>query len=413
MPLHAFLKGRIVEGRLSVVFANGTVRNYGDGSGPAVAVRLTRRGQLRLIRDQALGLGEAYMTQDLTLDRGDIWELLNLIGRNFRHEPKVRRNWRHRLIAAMDRRLHQMNDRMASLRNVASHYDLSFDLYRRFLDGDLQYSCAYYTRPDMSLDEAQAAKKAHIAAKLNLTEPGLSVLDIGCGWGGMGLTLAGDYGARVTGITLSQEQLAVATRRAEERGLEGRARFQLADYRDLPGRFDRIVSVGMFEHVGAPNYRSYFARIAELLSDDGVAVVHSIARKSAPSPTDPFIAKYIFPGGYIPALSETLAAVEESGLWVTDIEILRLHYAETLKAWRERFMAQKGAVALMYDERFCRMWEYYLALSELSFRHGDHMIMQLQLTKRVDALPVTRDYMVERERQGATMASRSRRQRQR
>jgi cyclopropane-fatty-acyl-phospholipid synthase len=287
---------------------------------------------------------------------------------------------------------------VASRRNVAHHYDLSFDLYRRFLDGDLQYSCAYFPRPDMSLDDAQAAKKAHIAAKLNLT-PGQSVLDIGCGWGGMGLTLAGDYGARVTGVTLSQEQLAVATRRAEERGLTGRANFELRDYRDVRGPFDRIVSVGMFEHVGAPNYRAFFARVRDLLADDGVALIHSIGRKGMPAPTDAFIAKHVFPGGYIPALSEVTAAVEEVGLWITDIEILRLHYAETLRCWRERFMAQRGAIALMYDERFCRMWEYYLAVSELSFRHGDHMVFQLQLAKRVDAAPLSRDYMFDRERQ--------------
>ncbi len=412
MILHAVLKQRIVEGRLSVVFSDGQVRNYGDGSGPPVAVRLTRAGERRLMRNAALGLGEAFMEQDLILERGDVWEMLNLIGRNFRHERRPRYGLGWRLKAEVDRRLHQVNDRLVARRNVAHHYDLSFDLYRRFLDGDLQYSCAYFARPDMSLDEAQAAKKAHIAAKLNLTEPGLSVLDIGCGWGGMALTLAGDYGARVTGVTLSKEQLAVAERRAGERGLEGRVRFALSDYRDVPGPFDRIVSVGMFEHVGEPNYRTYFRRIADLLRDDGVALVHSIGRKSPPSPTDPFVAKYIFPGGYIPALSEVMTAVEESGLWVTDVEILRLHYADTLRAWRERFLAQRNAVALMYDERFCRMWEYYLALSELSFRHGDHMVVQLQLAKRVDSLPMTRDYMAEGERQGALKAWRSGRQRQ-
>jgi len=400
MLLHALLQRTILDGRLSVVFGDGAVRNYGDGSGPALAVRVTRAGELRIVLDPALGLGEAYMDEDLVLDRGDIWDLLDLIGRNFRHDPQKIGLWR-RLITMIDRRLHQMNDRVAARRNVARHYDLSFDLYRRFLDGDLQYSCAYFARPDMTLDEAQAAKKVHIAAKLNL-EPGHTVLDIGCGWGGMGLTLAGDYGARVTGVTLSSEQLAVATRRAEERGLESRAQFQLKDYRDIDAVFDRIVSVGMFEHVGAPNYPAFFNRVRELLADDGVALIHSIGRKSPPAPTDPFIAKHIFPGGYIPALSEVMAAVEQAGLWVTDVEILRLHYAETLRCWRERFLAQREAVALMYDERFCRMWEYYLAVSELSFRQGDHMVFQLQLSKRVDATPISRDYMVDGERDGAS-----------
>ena len=407
MLLHAVLQRTIVEGRLSVVFGDGTVRNYGDGSGPPVAVSLTRAGELRIALDPALGLGEAYMDEDIVIDRGDLWDLLNLIGRNFRHDPQKHSLWR-RLITAIDRRRHQMNDRTAARRNVSRHYDLSFDLYRRFLDGDLQYSCAYFARPDMSLDEAQAAKKAHIAAKLNL-EPGQSVLDIGCGWGGMGLTLAGDYGARVTGITLSQEQLSVAARRAEERGLEGRARFELSDYRDIRGAFDRIVSIGMFEHVGAPNYVGFFTRVSELLSDDGVAVIHSVGRKGPPGKTDAFIAKHIFPGGYVPALSEVMLAVEQAGLWVTDIEILRLHYAQTLRCWRERFMAQRDAVALMYDARFCRMWEYYLAVSELSFRHGDHMVFQLQVAKRVDAAPLLRDYMVDRERQGPSRRWRRRR----
>jgi len=409
MLLHAVLQRMVLEGRLSVVFGDGRVRNYGDGSGPPVAVRLTRAGERRIARQPSLGLGEAYMEQDLVLDRGDLWDLLNLLGRNFRHERPRRHGLWSRLIAAIDRPLHQMNDRIAARRNVAHHYDLSFDLYRRFLDEDLQYSCAYFARPDMSLEEAQAAKKVHIAAKLNL-EPGLSVLDIGCGWGGMGLTLAGEYGARVTGVTLSQEQLAVARRRAAESGLEARAQFELSDYRDVRGAFDRIVSVGMFEHVGAPNYRAFFERIAALLPDDGLAVVHSIGRNGPPGVTDPFIAKYVFPGGYIPALSEVLTAVEAAGLWVTDLEILRLHYAETLKHWRQRFQAQRAAITLTYDDRFCRMWDYYLAISELSFRYKDHMVFQLQLAKRVESAPLTRDYMIDGERRELARIARRRAQ---
>jgi cyclopropane-fatty-acyl-phospholipid synthase len=260
----------------------------------------------------------------------------------------------------------------------------------------MQYSCAYFAHPGMSLEAAQAAKKAHIAAKLDL-RPGLRVLDIGCGWGGMGLTLARDYGVDVTGVSLSPEQVAIASRRAEESGLADRARFQLADYRDVPGSFDRIVSVGMFEHVGAPNYRTFFEKVGALLTDDGVALIHSIGCKDPPGLADRFIRKYIFPGGFIPALSLMTAAVEESGLWITDIEILRLHYAETLRQWRERFVANWGAVAEIYDERFCRMWEFYLAVSELSFRVAGHMVIQAQLTKQVDTLPITRGYMAEAE----------------
>jgi cyclopropane-fatty-acyl-phospholipid synthase len=396
MLLHAILKSMMRVGRLSVVYADGSVENYGDGSGPPVAVRLTRAGARRIALEPDLGLGEAYMDEDLVIERGDVWTLLEVVGRNFTHEPR-RLGVFGRLKVALAHRLHQMNDRTAARRNVHHHYDLSDDLYRRFLDEDMQYSCAYFARPDMTLEEAQAAKKLHLAAKLRLF-PGARVLDIGCGWGGLGLTLADDYAAQVTGVTLSAQQLAVAQRRASDRGLSDRARFSLEDYRDVRGPFDRIVSVGMFEHVGEPNFAAYFARVAELLTDDGIAVIHAIGRRDPPGVTSPFIAKYIFPGGYIPSLSEVTAAVEAAGLWITDIEVLRLHYAETLRHWRERFLAVREQVAMIYDQRFCRMWEFYLAVSELSFRAGTHMNFQIQLARRVDALPTTRDYMVDAER---------------
>ena len=280
---------------------------------------------------------------------------------------------------------------------MAHHYDLSYDLYRRFLDADMQYSCAYFPYPGASLEEAQAAKKAHLAAKLNLG-PGQKLLDIGSGWGGLGLTLAEHIpDGQVLGVTLSQEQLAVARARAEAKGENSRVRFELCDYRDVTGPFDRIVSVGMFEHVGRPHYQEFFDHIARLLAEDGVALIHSIGRRNPPGITQPWIAKYIFPGGYIPALSEVLPAIERAGLWVTDIEILRLHYAETLREWRKRFNAQRAEIAEIYDERFCRMWDSYLACSEVGFRHVGMMNFQVQLTKRVDALPLTRDYIAEAE----------------
>jgi cyclopropane-fatty-acyl-phospholipid synthase len=398
MMLHRFLKSNIRLGRLSVVYSGGSVENYGDGTGSIVAVRLTRAGAVRIGVNPGLGVGEAYMAGDLTFDQGDIFELLTMVGRNFTLRPAVGRNLARRLWTWLVRNLQEINGRVEAQRNVHHHYGLSFDLYRRFLDADMQYSCAYFARPEMSLEEAQAAKKDHLAAKLRL-RPGMHILDIGCGWGGLALTLAEDYGVKVHGVTLSTEQLAVAERRAKEQGLSDRVRFTLTDYRDLRGPFDRIVSVGMFEHVGAPNYRAFFEQVRDLLTPDGVAVIHSIGRMDPPAITAAFIRKYIFPGGSIPALSEVTAAVEDSGLWSTDIEILRLHYAETLRCWRERFLAERAAVALMYDERFCRMWEVYLAMSEISFRAGSHVVWQLQLAKRIDTLPITQDYMVDAERE--------------
>ena len=395
------LRRLVTVGRLVIRGPDGLAHSYGDGSGPEVAIRLARGWPLKLMLNPDLALGEAYMEGGLTFEQGDIPGLLDIIGRNVLLHRRGPGPFMRVLTHAMSM-LSQLNDRRTSQRNVAHHYDLSTDLYRRFLDEDMQYSCAYFARPDMSLEEAQSAKKAHIAAKLQL-RPGLKVLDIGCGWGGLALTLARDHGVQVHGVTLSTEQLAVARRRAAEQGMGERVRFTLTDYRDLRGPFDRIVSVGMFEHVGAPNYGAYFAQVRDLLTDDGVALIHSIARVDPPAVTAAFIRKYIFPGGAIPALSEVTAAVEDSGLWSTDIEILRLHYAETLRCWRDRFLADRAAIARMYDERFCRMWEAYLAMAEISFRAGSHMVMQLQLARRVDALPITRDYMYEGEREAPAL----------
>jgi cyclopropane-fatty-acyl-phospholipid synthase len=395
--LHSMLSRFVRVGRLTVAVPGQPVRAYGDGSGPEVAVRFAKGWDLRIALNADLALGEAYMEQGLVIEQGDLWTLCELLGRNlgqYRDPPKLV----VRALTHIGRLTQQWNDRRAARRNVAHHYDLSYELYRRFLDKDMQYSCAYFARPDMTLEEAQFAKKTHIAAKL-MIEPGHRVLDIGCGWGGMGLELAGRYGAQVSGVTLSTEQLAIAQARARDAGLEGRAEFSLTDYRDVKGPFDRIVSVGMFEHVGAPNFRTYFQQVSRLLTDDGVALIHTIGRRTGPGLTQPWIAKYIFPGGYIPALSEMSAAIEDAGLWITDVEIQRLHYAETLKAWRERFMAQRAEIAALYDERFCRMWEFYLAISELGFRYGISNVFQVQLSKRVDAVPMTRDYMIDDERQ--------------
>ena len=386
----------VTVGRLVVRGENGLARTFGDGSGPEVTIRIAKGWTVKLLLNPDLALGEAYMEQGIVLEQGDIADLLDVIGRNVLLHKRGPGRFAGAIKHALDI-LSQINDRRASRRNVSHHYDLSNDLYRRFLDEDMQYSCAYFSRPGMSLEEAQKAKKVHIAEKLRV-RPGHRVLDIGCGWGGMGLELAGRYGADVHGVTLSTEQLSLANERSKAAGLQEQARFTLTDYRDVQGPYDRIVSVGMFEHVGAPNFLAYFQAIERLLTDDGVAVVHAIGRRNPPGVTQPWIKKYIFPGGYIPSLSEVTQAVEDSGLWITDVEILRLHYAETLRLWRERFMAERDQIAAQYDERFCRMFEYYLAISEIGFRYTGMMVFQLQLAKRVDALPITRDYMLDGER---------------
>ena len=393
--LEAYLNKLITVGKLTVTHG-GKTASYGDGTGEEVRVRLGPGAAMRLATQPELAVGECYMDGSLMMEQGDIYDLMDLVGRNIGDHPRPRTLfWLAQL--AIKRRIQQWNDRESARRNVAHHYDLSYDLYSRFLDADMQYSCAYFPTPQTTLEEAQVAKKAHLAAKL-LLQPGQRVLDIGCGWGGLGLSLADAApGAHVSGVTLSKEQLAVAQRRVEDRKLGDRVDFRLQDYRDVKGPFERIVSVGMFEHVGQPRFQEFFDHIARLLTDDGVMVLHSIGRKDGPSVTNPFINKYIFPGGYVPALSEVIPCIERAGLWVTDVEILRLHYAETLKEWRRRFLAQYDEIKALYDERFCRMWDYYLASSEISFRWLGHMNFQIQITKSVHAVPITRDYIGEAE----------------
>jgi cyclopropane-fatty-acyl-phospholipid synthase len=382
-------------GDLTVRLPGGRAVTAGDGTGPKVVVRLTARGLRRIVARPSVGMGEAYMDEDAVIEEGTLWDLLEIVGRSGGRGPKPRGGPWKRFRKAVQRRIQQVNDRAAARANVSHHYDISNDLYRRFLDADMQYSCAYFARPDMTLEEAQAAKKAHIAAKLRI-ESGMSVLDIGCGWGGMAITLARDYVARVIGVTLSTEQLELARVRAEEAGVSDRVTFELKDYRDVQGPFDRIVSVGMLEHVGAPNLREYFATVRRLLPETGVALIHTIGRMTPPSVTNGFTQRYIFPGGYIPALSEASKAIEDAGLWVSDVEILRLHYAETARHWRLRFLADPEIPA-RYEARFRRMWEFYLASAELGFRYGTHMVAQFQLCRQVDALPITRDYIHEGE----------------
>jgi len=394
--LFVFLRRFIRRGSFKVTTARGTTYIFGDGSGSPVAVRFaTAAAQRAVLLDPELKLGEAYMDGTFVVEQGSIADVLAILLRQERiGAPDW--IWLPRLLRHLFRRLQQFNWKSRSRRNVAHHYDLDGRLYSLFLDGDQQYSCAYFESPDLSLDDAQLAKKRHLAAKL-LPKPGNKVLDIGCGWGGLALYLAENTGAHVTGITLSQEQYQRAQTRALERGLTQEATFRLIDYREVEGRFDRIVSVGMFEHVGVSFYDTFFGQCAKLLADDGIALLHTIGRSSRPGITNPWIAKYIFPGGYIPALSEVLPAIERARLMVTDVEILQLHYAETLKAWRERFLAHREEVERIYDQRFVRMWEFYLACSEMAFREGDMVVFQIQMVKRKGLTPATRDYIAQEE----------------
>jgi cyclopropane-fatty-acyl-phospholipid synthase len=391
--LDAILRRFIGTGRLSVRWPDGRLSLYSGDDGPSAGIAIRTQAAIRgLILNPGLALGEAYMDGGIVPDGCGIYDVLDVMFANLDNQPQPIL-WFRTLLRKLKRRLDQYNPAERAQRNVAYHYDLNGRLYSLFLDRDRQYSCAYFTRGDETLEAAQLAKKRHIAAKLRLDRPDLTVLDIGCGWGGLALTLARDYRAHVTGITLSREQLTEARNRAIAEGLEDRVNFELMDYRAMDRRFDRIVSVGMFEHVGVGYYQTYVETVARCLSPDGVALLHAIGRSDGPSCTNAWFDKYIFPGGYSPALSEVLPAIERSGLVATDIEILRLHYAQTLRHWRWRFNANRDTIASIYDERFCRMFEFYLCGSELAFRRGGHMVFQIQLGARQDAVPLTRDYL--------------------
>ncbi len=395
MLLARLLGPAMTAGALDIVGADGRRHRLGAGT-PSLTLRLHDKALHRdLVVNPRLRFGEAYMDGRLSIEGGTVYDFLALLCAGPENVQGVLGNVREALAPAL-RLLQQSNPLRRSRQNVAHHYDLSRAFFELFLDRDLQYSCAYFATPGTGLDEAQEAKKRHIAAKL-LLQPGMRVLDIGCGWGGMALYLARTTGAHVTGITLSAEQLAVARKRAEQEGLGDRVRFERRDYRQMDGCFDRIVSVGMFEHVGVPHYGTFFATLRDRLDRDGVALLHAIGRSDGPGTTNPWLRKYIFPGGYSPALSEVIPAVEKAGLWSTDVEILRLHYAETLRHWRERFLARREEARAMYDERFCRMWEFYLAGAEISFRYQGHMVFQIQLARSLGAVPLARDYMVHTE----------------
>ena len=398
MLIGALLNSLVKLGSIRVIDASGRANTFSGAPGPSITIRLHDRSlHASLFFNPGLKVGEAFMDGTLTIEDGDIYDFLAFCMINLGNGQG---HWVQDLLLNLRRRTKrftQHNPLGKARAHVAHHYDLSDTLYDLFLDRDRQYSCAYFANAGDSLDAAQQNKKRHIAAKL-LLAPGARVLDIGSGWGGLALYLSEISGAQVTGVTLSSEQFAVAQRRATAAGLAEKVRFDLRDYREVRGRFERIVSVGMFEHVGVGHYQEFFSTVRDLLTEDGVALLHSIGRADGPGATKPWIHKYIFPSGYVPALSEVLPAVERAGLVVTDIEILRLHYAETLKAWRRNFNSNRPKIAEIYDERFCRMWEFYLACSEAAFRHGSLMVFQLQFAKRQDAVPLTRDYIIDWER---------------
>ena len=395
--LDRLLRRAIVRGALHLTTHDGRQRRYGDPAAEPVRVRLTDSATAgRIARNPALGAGEAYVDGRLIVEGGDVLDLLDLVSGNLRWDRSNALRvalWNQQRLAA---RWDELNARSRAKRNVAHHYDLSDKLYDLFLDPERQYSCGYFREgnqgPASSLDQAQRDKLDHIARKLCL-KPGMRVLDIGCGWGGMARHIHKLSGAEVLGVTLSEEQLRYARAKAEELGIAGKVRYELMDYRDVQGPFDRIVSVGMFEHVGRPNYATYFDTVARLLTEDGIALIHTIGRAGGPGATDPWTAKYIFPGGYTPAYSELAKHIERAWLWPTDIEVWRMHYAWTLEHWLTRCRARKAEIVALYDERFFRMWEFYLAGAIMAFRHDDHLVWQIQLSRKRAEVPVTRDYL--------------------
>ncbi|MCP4382932.1 MAG: class I SAM-dependent methyltransferase [Hyphomicrobiales bacterium] len=407
--LSGLLKKFIRNGRLRLYDSAGGLHEFGSGEdGPTVTVRLHDKALARrLALNPELVAAEAYMDGTLTCEDGaTIHDCLELFSVNRTglasagSQRLLRRAWRGL------KRWQQANPIGMASRNVRHHYDLSTDLFRLFLDEGLNYSCAYFRNPDAeSLEQAQQAKLVHIAAKLRL-EPDMHVAEIGSGWGSLAIHLARHCGARVTAINVSPEQLKISRQRAEEAGVGDRVTFLERDYRDVEGRFDRVVSVGMMEHVGTTYFDTYFGKVRDMLTDDGIAMIHAIGRMTPPGTTGPFIRKYIFPGGYVPALSEVFASLERVGLWAADNEILRLHYYYTIRHWRQRFAANRAKAASLYDERFCRMWEFYLSAVELGFLNGSNMVFQLLLSRRRDAVPIIRDYIVDDERAAIARAAR-------
>lgn len=395
--LAGFFDRVVTKDQLAVTFASGTQREFGSGSGKKIAVRFADKAiERRIMLNPALKLGEGYMDGQFIMEEGTIYDFLSLMARN---GAKRATPWPVKMLAAtfyVSDRVRNLWRKAVEKRDVAHHYDLDDRLFEMFLDEDWQYTCAYFEHDDQTLEEAQLAKKRHVTAKLR-PEEGDRVLEMGCGWGGLALYIAEMTGAHVTGVTLSENQVAVAKQRAQNRKLTDRTEFRLQNYRDVTGTFDRIISIGMLEHVGRQNYDVMFRKSYELLKKEGIMVVHAIGRPKGALTQDRFNDKYIFPGAYVPSVGQVVPAIEKAGFLIKDIEILPIHYAQTLEIWRARFVANWDKAAAIYDERFCRMWELYLAASEVAFRHHRFMIFQIILARHQDVVPFTRGYLKEEE----------------
>lgn len=393
------MKAFVKKGRLDVIDADGKRHTFSGTDGPTVVMRLSDKRLYRdLVFKSEIAAAEAYMDGTMSFEEGsqlrDFLHLFSINRLSLAAYPlqKVIRN-----ITMLTRRRQQANKVGEAQQNVAHHYDLGNEFYKLFLDKNMLYSCAYFQNQNQSLEQAQRNKLRLIASKMNL-EPGQRVLDIGCGWGDMALYLASMEDVHVVGVTLSTEQQKLATERAKELGVADRVEFRLQDYRELDEQFDRIVSVGMFEHVGVSHYDEFFDKLNQLMPDHGVALIHSIGHMSPPGMASKFMRKYIFPGAYSPALSEVFESVEKNSLWCLDLEFLRVHYAETLRHWESRFQENRAKVEEMYDERFARMWEFYLISAEAMFRTGSQLVFHMQLSRNRDATPLTRDYMIDVQR---------------
>jgi len=396
-PLSGLLKTLVREGTLHVIDAKGTAHTFRGTAKPEVTIRF-KDGWLpwQILFRPALSVGEAYMDGRLVLEGAEsVFDFLNLVTKNMEWRPDNPNRQRYHPLQRFKGWLSQRNAIPQARRNVAHHYDLSGELYRRFLDTERQYSCAFFKKPSDTLEQAQKNKMALIAKKL-LLKKGMSALEIGSGWGGLALYLHQKAGAKVVGITLSEEQLKYARKEVKKAKADKAVEFRFQDYREAKGAFDRVVSVGMFEGVGRGNFGAFFRAIHDRLADDGIALLHTIGRADGPGATDPWTLKYIFPGGYVPALSEILPSIEKAGLYITDLEVWRIHYARTLSEWRRRCFKNRKKIEALYDARFFHMWDFYLSSAECAFRNLGHVIFQIQLAKRQDAAPLTRDYLLKK-----------------